>query len=214
MEQRIAKEIFHVKGLGQLYGREIEKVLTEAGAPPVSQLGTPLCLDVESGIEIAAFKAEYPDMVAAEPMIYDPSDCRNEDVVTAALAEIGRGVTVIRDYAGPAIKSLPPDKRFGLVTWLEIFPYSFENQEYFLSVISMAMKHLTEGKIMIASTAEDDSGTRNIFAEIARLIPEKVPATTVQFIETNPLAIGCIFIVARKNSGSNFLERSGLFESV
>lgn len=210
MDQRIAEKIHFIDGIGSFYRQAIDKVLAEAGAPPASQLGTPLCLDVEYGAEIDAFKEQYPEMVAAEPMVYDdPYGYRNEEVVTATLAKIGEGITVIREYAGPAIKSLPPEKKFGLVTWLEIFPYSFENQEYLLSVAAMAIEHLTEGGVMIASAAEENMETRNIFAEAARLIPEKVPATTVKFIETNPLAIGCIFIVARKNS-----ERPGLFESV
>jgi hypothetical protein len=50
---------------------------------------------------------------------------------------------------------------------------------------------------------ENDSGTRKIFAETARLITEKVPATTAKFIETTRRGNGCIFIVARKNSGGN-----------
>jgi hypothetical protein len=205
LEQRIAAEISQVKFFGQLYRQEIDEVLTEAGSPPISQLGTPLCLDVEFGREIVALGGQYPDMVAAEPIIYDDPyfELRNEEIVTAVLNEIGKGVTIIRKYAGPAIKSLPPEKKFGLVTWLEIFPSSFSNQEYFLSVAAMAMQHLTEGGALIASAAENNSETKNIFAEIARLIPEKVPAATAKFIETTPRGNGCIFIVARKNSGGN-----------
>lgn len=60
-------------------------MLAEAGAPPAFQLGTPLCLDVEYGAEINAFRSQYPDMVATEPMVYDPSGYRNEEVVTATL---------------------------------------------------------------------------------------------------------------------------------
>ncbi len=201
MEQRISEEISHIKGIGKLYRREIDEVLAQAGAPPISQLGTPLCLDVEYGGEIDAFEAQYPDMVAAEPIIYDATDYRNEKVVTAALAEIGKGVTVIREHAGPAIKSLPPERTFGLVTWLNIFPYSFRDQEYFLSVAAMAMGCLTEGGLIIASVVEGDRGTKNIFAKAARLIPEKIPSATAKYIETSPRGIGRVFIVARKNSG-------------
>ncbi|MBI4215757.1 MAG: hypothetical protein HY602_03470 [Parcubacteria group bacterium] len=201
LDQRIAEKIHYINDIGSFYRREINKVLAEAGSPPISQLGTPLCLDVEYGAEIDAFGAEYPDMVAAEPMVYDPSGYRNEDVVTATLAEIGKGVTVIREYAGAAIKSLPLEKKFGLVTWFEIFPDSFRDQEYFLSVAAMAMEHLTEGGVMVASAAEEDRETKNIFAKTAQLISEKVPAATAKYLETPPRGIGSVFIVARKNSG-------------
>lgn len=137
-------------------------------------------------------------MVATEPIVYDPSGYRNEMVVTAVLAKIGEGITVIREHARPAIKSLP-EKRFGLVTWLEIFPDSFRDQEYFLSVAAMAVQHLNDGGVMIASAVEEDNETKDIFAEVARLIPEKDPATTAKYIETTPRGIGSIFIVARKN---------------
>ena len=159
LEQLITKEISRVEYIGPLYHQKIDAVLAEAGTPPVSQLGTPLSLDVESGGEIAAFGAQYPDMVAAEPIIYKDSYYRNEDVVTAALAEIGKGITVIREYAGPAIESLPPEKKFGLATWLKIFPSSFRDRKYFLSVVALAMEHLTEGGVMIASAFENDSRT-------------------------------------------------------
>lgn len=62
------------------------------------------------------------------------------------------------------------------------------------------MRHLNDGGVMIASAVEEDGGTKNIFAEAALLIPEKVPATTAKYIETTPRGIGSIFIVVRKNS--------------
>lgn len=200
LEQRIAEKIHYIDGIGSLYRRAIDEVLVKTGAPTVSLLGTPLCIDVEYGAEIDALGAQYPDMVATEPMVYDASDYRNEEVVTATLAKIGKGVTVIREHAGPAMRSLPPERRFGLVTWLEIFPDSFRDQEYFLSVAAMAVQRLNDGGVMIASAVEDDRGAKDLFAEAARLIPEKVPATTAKYIETDPRGIGSIFIVARKNS--------------
>lgn len=64
LAQRIAEKIHYIDGIGSFYRRAIDEVLAEAGAPPASSLGTPLCLDVEYGAEINAFRAQYPALVS------------------------------------------------------------------------------------------------------------------------------------------------------
>ena len=200
MGQRIAEAIFIAESDAKLFAKEMNKVLAAAGASPLAKLGTPLCLDVEAGTEISVFKPKHPNMVATEPKIYNPFGFRDEDVIRAALAEIGEGITVIRNWAEPAMKSLPPEREFGLVTWLRIFPDSFRNQEYFLSVMAAAMPHLAEVGVMIASVVEEDMETRDVFAEAARLIPKEIPGMMAKLIELSPMASGSLFIVAGKNS--------------
>lgn len=105
---------------------------------------------------------------------------------------------MIREHALPAIKSLPPEKEFGLVTWLRIFPTLLETDGYPLSVVTAAAKHLTENGVMIVSTAEADRETKDQLVKTVELIPKKIPGMGTKLIEDQLMASGWFFIVAGK----------------
>lgn len=43
LELRIAEKIYYIDGIGSFYRQAMDRVLAEAEAPPVYQLGIPLC---------------------------------------------------------------------------------------------------------------------------------------------------------------------------
>lgn len=177
---------------GLMVKEELDEILKEAGVNlEVIQKYGALCLNVESGREIAGVAGYHPSkLVAVEPDDGTQRARNNQKVLAELASHFNASVRIEEDFT--AIKELRKQKQqFGLITNLNIFPDQISSiGEGFLN---NAKEIIPPGGLILTSVAEEEYGSY-----LDDIRKKGVPGLKLDILEREYGVAGTFILTARK----------------